>query len=303
MASVFESFGWKNTSTSRTAINQLGINDRLPKLQSNSQKYFIVEENAQAADGNLLAVKIQPHQSFNLKNTDHRDQLRAAIELFKENSNTLKSIDHRIAYSTVLGIVATSLSFIPLVGYFGLLGWGSAVYHLMKRGTAMEKYRESLNLLVATCNWSLGQGPEAREASKEELTCDADIREMMKTLYPVITEQQARHLIADDIEDAFVQELLDYEGKYKLNKSAAFNPKGFFNGDESIAKSKRSAEFSRCIYGYNKGNTTDFLDAFLSIFPDIYHAIHHGFKRLQHWWSKDSKSLPAVNTALTNTQP
>jgi hypothetical protein len=51
--------------------------------------------------------------------------------------------------------------------------------------------------------WSLGQGPEAHDASKEELTSDADIREMMKTLYPVITEQQARHIIADDIEECF----------------------------------------------------------------------------------------------------
>lgn len=285
MPSVFEAFGWKKQS-SYTAITPLGINNRINRLQIQSQKYFIVEENARAADGNILAVTLISGQNFDLINEEHRTHLRACMALFKEKANDLKALDRKIAYSMVLGVIATSLSFIPFVGYFGLLGWGSALYHLNQRTTASIEYQESLNLLVATCNWALGQGANERRSDKDALTTNSDIREMMISLYPVLNEQQVRHLIADDIEEVFTQELRNYEHKYQLTANAH----NFFSagGDERIAQGKRSAEFNRCIYGYNKGNPTDYLDAFLSIFPDIYNAIHYGFKRLQHWWSKDA---------------
>ncbi len=297
MASVFESFGWKSQAD-YTVVPQLGINSRINQLQITSQRYFTVGENARAADGDILAVAVRTDQNFDLRGEAHRAHLRACIELFKEKSNALKVVDQKIAFSTVLGIVATSLSFIPFVGYFGLLGWGSALYYMTQRTKAAEEYQESLNLLVATCNWCLGEGPDARKSSKEDLTSNTDIRDMMTSLYPVLTEKQVRHLIADDIEDTFAQELRSYESKYRLTA----NTNGLFaaNSDESIARSKRSAEFNRCIYGYNKGNPSDYLDAFLSVFPDIYNSIHHGFKTIQHWWSSDSKK--SETTEASNLQ-
>lgn len=295
MPSVFESFGWKS-QTDHTIVSPLGINNRIHKLQIASQNYFTIGENARAADGNVLAISPRPGQEFDLNNEAHGQHLRACIELFKDKSKTFKAIDQKIAFSTVLGVVATSLSFIPFVSYFGLLGWGSALYHLTQRSIAEMEYTESLNLLVATCNWCLGEGLGVRKATKEALTSHEDIREMMTHLYPVLTEQQARHLIADDIEDIFVQELHHYESKYHLTSNANHFFVAAKNTDERIAQSKRCAEFSRCIYGYNKGSYSDYLDAFLSIFPDIYNTIHHGFKRLQHWWNSDSQNTEKDNT-------
>ena len=153
----------------------------------------------------------------------------------------MRAIDRNIAISAVVGLIATSLSFIPFVGYFSLLGWGSALYFITQRTRAYDEYKESLNLLAATCNWSLGEGDEERQSPKEELTRNADIRDMMTSLYPVVTEKQARHLIADDIEKMFVAELNDYESKYTGTTSTFFA-----GGDDSIARSKRV--LSRCLW-------------------------------------------------------
>lgn len=305
MASAFESFGWRHPSA-YTTVNQLGVNSKINQLQAKSQKYFLISDDAKAADGDLLALSINAGHSFNLHNNEHLLLLRAAIDLFQEKSVALKTIDERIAYSTVLGMVASTLSFLPFVGYFSMLGWGCAQYHLFKRTTAKAEYNEALNLLVATCNWSLGQGTRERQNSKEALTRNPEIRDMMQALYPVLTEQQARHLIADDIENVFIDELHAYEVKYSLSKSLSANPQTFFNSnlrDERIAQSKRSAEFTRCVYGYNKGKPIDFIDAFLSAFPDIYNAIHHNLKRLQHWWNtKDNKEV-SVESMLGSITP
>ncbi len=299
MPSVFESFGWKSQNA-YTTVSQLGINNRINKLQIASQNYFTIGENARAADGDILAISIKLGQNFDLQNEAHRAHLRACVELFKDKSNALKSLDQKITLSTVLGIVATSLSFIPFVGYLSILGWGSAVYYITQRNMAEAEYREALNLLVSSCNWALGEGAEVRKSQKDELTNNEDIREMMTFLYPVLTEAQARHLIADDIEDTFIQELRNYESKYRLTATTtSFFASNKETNDERIARSKRGAQFYRCVYGYNKGNPSDYLDAFLSVFPDIYNSIHHGFKRVQHWWSSGSNKKETPETVAS----
>lgn len=296
MPSVLESFGWK-TQSEFTAVPQLGIDSKINKLQLQSQKYFLVKENARATDGDVLAVTVKSGQGFNVTNTDleqdeHSSYVRACTALFKEKSDALTATDRNIALSATAGVITTALSFIPFVGYLAALCWGSTLFFINQRTKAYEEYQESLNLLVSTCNWALGQGKSERHCTSTALTSNPDIRNMMVSLYPVLTEKQVRHLIADDIEEVFAGELHSYESKYGLsaNKSSFFK-----NDDERIAQSKRSAEFHRCIYGFNKGKPTDFLDAFLSVFPDIYNSIVYGCKRLQHWWSKDSK--PATTEA------
>ncbi|OEH46732.1 hypothetical protein lpari_02200 [Legionella parisiensis] len=101
-------------------------------------------------------------------------------------------------------------------------------------------------------------------------------------LYPVLTETQVRHLIANDIEEVFTQELHEYEKRFELG----FKPESFFKKDDTIALSKKGAEFSRCIYGFNKGGVMDFLDAIVSILPDLYRAAVHGCHQLKHWWQE-----------------
>lgn len=304
MLSVFEFVGWK-TQTNYTSIPQLGISNRLNSLQRNSEHYFTLGENAQAADGDILAVSIKSGQHFDLNNAAHLAHLKDCVALFKDKGQALANLDKKIVLSSLMGIVASSLSFLPFVGYLSLLGWGSTIYHLSQRKIVETEYKEALNLLVVSCNWSLGGGSSMRKSSPEALTANEEIREMMACLYPVLTVRQAKHLIADDIEHRFIDELQQYEAKYHPSALSANASSFFVNGrtqDERIAQSKRGTEFNRCIYGYQKGNYNDYLDAFFSIIPDIYNLIHYGCKRLQHWWNSDNKkdSQEQAPVSLTN---
>ncbi|MCE0721619.1 MULTISPECIES: hypothetical protein [Legionella] len=284
MASVLETvlgtLGIKK-QPSYTPIPQLGINNELNTLQVESQRYFAIGKDARAADDNILAIKVE--QNFLTTNSHQIEFLNKCVALVKEKSMQLKSIDQKITGSVVFGVTATALSFLPVIGYIGWIGWAAAAYFINKRATAYAEYHEALTLLVGACNWSLGLGPDKRSDTIENLTKNNSIREMMAVLYPVLTETQVKHLIADDIEDVFTQELHEYEKRFQ----PGFEPSRFFSKkDDTIALSKKGAEFNRCIYGFNKGGVTDYLDAIVSILPDLYRAALHGWHRLTHWWQE-----------------
>lgn len=286
MASVFESFGIKKLLP-YTPIPELGIHSDLNKLQFESQKYFTIEKGAQAADGNILAINIKEGQNFRTNNPGHLEFLNNCTALVKEKSMQIKSIDQKIIGSVVFGVTATTLSFLPVIGFLGWIGWAAAAYFINQRATAYAEYHESLTLLVGACNWSLGEGPDKRKDTIPNVTKNESVRNMMAVLYPVLSETQVQHLIADDIEEIFTQELEQYERKFQLG----FKGNQFFSKeDNTIALSKKGAEFSRCIYGFNKGGFTDFLDAIVSILPDIYKAALHGCQRLKYKWQEKTNS-------------
>lgn len=293
MTSVFESFGWKIPADS-TPVYPLGTFNRPNEQQLRSKLYFEIEKDAKAADGNVLAIKPKDKQFFDLKKAEHKEYLKACVNSFKDTSNALKAIDRKIVFSTLLSMVSLPFTWIPVIGFLNLLCMGYSVYHLGKREVLVKEYKESLNLLVASCNWALGQNMSERCSNKEALTTDTDLRDMMTTLYPVLTEQQTRHVIADDIEEVFAKELRDYESKYQFPGS---NHRFFSsNADERIARSKRGAEWSRCVYGHDKGQASDYLDAFITAFPDIYKAIQHGFQQVRYWWNNDTKNQTTTET-------
>ncbi|WP_454782094.1 hypothetical protein [Legionella sp. WA2022007384] len=303
MTSVLSFLGMKDKEP-YTSMSELGINSDLSKLQLESQNYFTIAKGAQAADFNVLGVAIKEGEHFQTNTKAHIDFLKRCTALVKEKSTQLKSIDHKIIGSVVFGAAATALSFLPVVGFLGWIGWGAAAYFIQQRAIAYTQYQESLALLVGACNWSLGEGVNQRQSIISNLTTNESVRDMMAVLYPVLTEKQVKHLIADDIEEKFAEELREYEKRYQLG----FNPSQFFSKtDDTIALSKKGAEFSRCIYGYNKGGFTDFLDAIVSVLPDLYRAALHGCQKLQYWWQEKSHSVEKeethdhhVPTTLTN---
>ncbi|PWY56801.1 hypothetical protein DGG96_05185 [Legionella qingyii] len=268
-----------------TSMSQLGIDSDLNKLQLESQIYFTIAKGAYAADSNILGVTIREGQQFQIP--AHTDFLKRCTALVREKSTQLKSIDQKIIGSVVFGVTASALSFLPVIGFLGWIGWGAAAYFINQRATAYTEYHESLALLVSVCNWSLGEGENKRKCGVRALTTNESIRDMMAVLYPVLTEKQVKHLIADDIECEFTLELQEYEKKFQIG----FDPHRFFSKtDDTIALSKKGAEFSRCIYGYNKGGVTDFLDAIVSILPDLYRAALYGCQKLQYWWQEKGHS-------------
>ena len=286
MSSVLELLGIKKQLS--TPVPPLGINSDLNTLQTESMRYFTIAKNAEAADGNKLAITVKDGQNFRTSKQEYINFLTQCTAQVQEKSMQLKSIDKKIAGSVIFGVTATALSFLPVIGFLGWIGWAATAYFINQRGNAYTEYYESLKLLVGACNWSLGEGTESRKDTIPNLTKNKAIRDMMAVLYPVLTETQVRHLIADDIEKVFTQELHDYEKKFQFQ--LAFFSKPDAKQDETIALSKKGAEFSRCIYGFNKGGATDFLDAIVSILPDLYKAALHGFQRLQYWWQGKTAS-------------
>lgn len=263
------------TQPTYTPVPTLGINNKLNTLQKESEQYFTIGENAQAGEGSLA---VQPVHPFNPGDeSPHTRFISDCTALLQQKSKALKELDNTIMGSVVVSVVASSLSFLPLVGYLSWLGWGSAMYHLSQRSLASAEYQEALKLSIACCNWSLG--PKADQRTHADLPKNPIIRNMMVTLYPVLTRTQIKHLIADDIEGAFAAELNKYESNYKSPLSST----GLFatgNPDENVALSKKGAEFNRCVYGFNKGTATDFVDAFVSFLPDLYNAACYGCGKL-----------------------
>ena len=279
MPSAFEYFSIIKKQPVSTPISQLGISNPLNTLQLRSQHYFTIKAGAVAAGNNVLAVSMEEGQYYDPYNSEHNAYLDQCIDLVKKSSTRLKYLDLKITTSVIVGVVAASLSFFPLCTFLGLIGWGAALYYMYQRATAHAEYQEALTLLVATCNWSLGMDQKSRESSTDELTTNPSIRKMMAVLYPVLTKNQVKHLIAKDVEDIFVGELHEYKRKYEVASK-----------DDKIALSKKGAEFKRCIYGFNKGSAIDFLDALASVLPDLYRAAYHGFQQFQNWLQKKTGS-------------
>ncbi|WP_412754556.1 hypothetical protein [Legionella donaldsonii] len=284
MASVLELalsyFG--RTQPVSTPIPSLAIDNPLNQQQIASIQYFTIGEQAQASDGVLAVHRVQ---SFDLNK--HANFIKGCTTLLQHKSKALKELDQTIMASIVLGVVASSLSFLPLVGYLSWAGWGSAMYHLSQRSLAYAEYQEALKLTVACCNWSLGP-QEERVDTKEALQTSPIIRNMMATLYPVLTGIQIRHLVANDIEEGYIVELNQHESSYKVPSLTVFSPsrEASSSREENIALSKKSAEFNRCIYGFNKGSAMDFVDAFVSFLPDLYNLACYGCKQAQRKWQE-----------------
>jgi len=155
-----------------------------------------------------------------------------------------------------------------------------------------------LNLTVATCNWSLGEGLEARiNKNEKELIAHPAIKNMMTELYPVLSKTQVKHLIADEIEHAFIAEMDNFEKNRPApalkNLFSMFSIKDM-SAEEKFALSRKGTEYNRCIYGYNKGKASDFLDALLSMIPDMYNAACYGFGKAKDYCFGTAASVAAA---------
>ncbi len=284
MATVFESLGWFKPAPS-TKLPQLGINNKLYSLQIDSAQYFTIGEGAVAADNNVLGVK--PIKPFDLNSKEQIEYLENAVSLFNERFEQLKEIDLKINASVAIAVATTSiLTFFPFASVLSIIGWGASIYYMKQRATAYVEYQESLKLLVGTCNWCLGKlekehvKEEHLNEYSEQLSNNDAIRNMMTSLYPVLTKDQVGHLIDDRIEGKFKAEFDEYEKKFQRGYEPQDQSK---RKDDSIALSKKSAELIRCIYGFHKGGAIDFLDAIASALPDLYRKMRHGAQRFIFW--------------------
>lgn len=277
------------TQPQSTPLPMLGIDSDLYQLQLQSKDFFTIEPGASAADGNQLAIFVKVPFQLKLPNTSPQNTrlslfpapvrndtelavqskfIQDCISLFKLKSQKLRQIDNQIVSAVLLAVAAMSIPFLPFAGWIAMTAWISAIYLTHQRGNAYTEYHEALVLLVATCNWTLGDN--IRSNNVTDLTKANIIQEMMAQLYPVLTEAQTKHFIADDIELSFIDALKRYDSSLFSNSDMMDQAR--IPELEQLALKKRGAEFIRCVYGLNKGKPQDFLDALLMALPDLWRA-------------------------------
>lgn len=238
-----------------------------------SEKYFTINYGALAKNNNTSdnQLPIAIHERFSLANQSQIVSDHSA--LYAKNSANLIKIDQAICGAVLLAMIIPTVPFIPFVGLVAFAAWSAALYLLALRTDVYNDYQDSLVLLVATCNWTLG--------SKNRLNSSAELVKapviangkdgMMDLLYPVLSKAQVSHLIADDIEKYFTDALEARDSRFK-----------FFSGNttsraatiitqelEKTALKQRGAEFIRCAYGLNRGTAPDFLRLLVNAVPDL----------------------------------
>ncbi len=95
--------------------------------------------------------------SFDIRNTDHANALKACTEAVKTNLAHLSAIDKKMTAGFVIGTTALVFSFIPFNWVITLGGFSYGFYQLGLRQEAYKQYEQSLEALAACCDWALNQ--------------------------------------------------------------------------------------------------------------------------------------------------
>ncbi len=222
-----------------------------------SQEYFTIKMNAVAKNNNQSDnnLPIEILQKFSL--SEHAKIVTDHTNLYKEKSDALVSNDRKMWSALLIAVIAPNIPFIPFLGLVAFVAWMATFYFLNQRAPLNTEYKDARTLLIATCNWALG--PEVRQDSKEKLIASAEINAMMDQLFPVLSQTQVKHLIADDIENKYTEALVARAQRTKIPLASFFssNPSRaaqFVSRElEETALKQSTAEVIRCIYGHNRG--------------------------------------------------
>ncbi len=274
-------------STDSTPISQFKLNYPATEtgarsIPLRSEDYFTIKPNAVAKDKSSDAdLPITIAQRFSL--VAHRNIITEHTEFYKTKSTALVALDKKIMSAILLALVAAHAPFIslvvPFVGLVATIAWVAAFYLLGQRINVYNEYHDSLLLLVGTCNWSLGS--TNRQDTEVNLARSPEIKAMMSELYPVLSETQIKHLIADDIEQQYAEALKNYNDSFKypflsfLNHADNAAARAISNELEGPALKKRGAEFIRCVYGLNRGSAKDTLYVFANAIPDFVRPMYN----------------------------
>lgn len=246
----------------------------LPPLASSSfakqvsASYFDIPLNAQASDGNHLAVEVK--QAFSARNDQHFIFIRRCTEEFQAASQKLKAIDKEIVKGLGFSLVASVLSVVPFLGFIGWacswVGLTYAIAQYSERQLAYHDYNESMKLLIGTCNWAIGPATAPRNLVGDEV-----INIMMKALYPVLTREEVKLYINDDIENAFVD-------AFEIAQRANISHFSTFFGasikrDDKASLAEVGAKLEQSVYGFGKGAAFDTLEVFFKSIPAIFEAL------------------------------
>ncbi|WP_419419805.1 hypothetical protein ACNVED_00435 [Legionella sp. D16C41] len=168
-----------------------------------------------------------PREAFNYKNPIHLEIIEKQISQFKEAADTLKAIDYNIFLGVIVGSSCYFGSYIfPLVT-FSIAGFSLAAHAHAKRPIAYEKYRQALDELVATYEWSMGKNT----GDHWYKLAVGPLQNLILTLGPCVAPEIIHTWTADDL------------------KPNSLNPKNFF----STRRTDISEEFEKQLAKFAAG--------------------------------------------------
>lgn len=153
---------------------------------------------------------------FNAKNTKDQTVLQLAINNFTQKQETLRSLDLKITFSFLGGILGMTLGAV-----FGPLAWLGAAsftysgYCYGVRQKAYEDYQQSLNDLCNVYTWCFNDKQAKITKSGDKLsigaitdneafqTLDDNVAELVCTINPVLNDDDLKALTRNDIDDPF----------------------------------------------------------------------------------------------------
>ena len=271
-----------------TTVLPLAVDSTLYRLQNQARTYFDIAQSPQARNGNVLGVR--PIVSFVSDNKDHLKFISECTNLQRDNENKLRMHDIMMISCFAVSIAASCVTFLPFVGLLAYAAYAASVYYFYQRSFIAYEHKEALNLLVQVCNWSLGS-----HSQQENIVQNPEISAMMTQLYPLLTEDQVMNLIADEIEQDFVEAFKACKDSPTVStNTAAFFGKLPASEAEKIVLAKNASEAARCVYGYNRGKLVDFFAGAKAIGPDLGKVLYSvGEKCYKASQSEQSDAAPA----------
>ncbi len=291
MQAYFDYLPFFNVKSEKVKLPELAVDNSLSKFQLESKKYFTIEANAEAKNGNQLAIT--PVVPFNHHTAEHINFIERATQQFNASSLKLKSIDSTIAQSLLFSIVSSTLTILPFLGTIGwvcsYIGLGYAIKKFADRQLAYQDYNESMKVLIGTCNWSLGKIDQAEQSA---IISNPAIKNMLDALYPVLTKKEVACLIDDQIEKGFVASHQEEQEKSSGYFSTFFG--SYINAQDKTTFGKIGTNVSHSAYGHGKGSAMDTLQVLVTSIPDIFRALSNGFSNVMKKWNAPQQETSAA---------
>lgn len=160
--------------------------------------------------------------------------LTGRTEALKNKLSELQNLDKNIIAGLAVGTTAFALSsLLPFGVSASIAGFGYSAYYIGKREAVAKEYRAALSDAVKCLTWALSQ------VTNDSHQCQ-QVNELFDVLSPLMSEDQIRDVIDDQVEEEFVE-------KAKNQTVDLF--------DRPLNKQEKALVYG--IYGYKQGGVLD----------------------------------------------
>lgn len=245
----------------------------MPSLSSFTS-FFLSTPAPTASESVITHKTINP--IFNPESKPNQILLTNTTATLMNKLAELQDLDKGIMIGLAVGITTFTLSsLLPFGVTMAIASFGYSAYCIGKREQLAMEYRAALSDAVECLKWTLLNVTENKQG--EDVLDSNEVRALFDALSPLMSEEQIRDAIDDNVEDIFVEQagnrVLDLFGR-NLNKEE----KALVYG----------------IYGYERGGVVDLAKGLWYLACKVAHQIAQSVKSLfGHEEASTSQDLDA----------